>query len=436
MKGYKGLIPIALAACLVLSVYMLVSSRMTSVNEYNNYLKEARRNAELQIEVDAMYNYEMALAIENTMDIRLEVGEFLLSLGEEQSAIEWGEIMIEEFPNSSDAYEYLLSRYKGCNDFHRCYALYDTIKKRELSTKSIEKIMSDIQYVFYLGEAYDEVGTYSQGYCAARLEDRWGLVDEQGFSATPFVYDEIGPFFDGLAPVYSKKGERFYIDNQGNKKMAVLVDGNVENLTSVLDNVFSVFDGSVWNIYNKEFKKLGGGYTDVSLMANGVIGVQENSQWTVLDMNFKKVNGKSYIDLVQDDRGVIYRNGVMFVYEDNGYYMVNLDGKKITNEKFLNAKLFLDDTYAAVQTDYGWTFVDNTGKMVFKNLYFDEARSFSNGFAAVQKFGQWGYIDLNGEVVIDYQFRDALDFNASGCAFVQYEDIWEMLRLYSKNYDT
>ena len=435
MKGYKVLVPLGLAVCLALSVYMLFSTRMETAKEYDNCLKDARYYAELNIGVDALKNYNKALDINPTVDIYLEVGNFLLKVKDQQAAVAWGEKMVEKFPDDASAYEYLLSRYRENNDFHRCYALYNTIVKREVSTQAIETIMNDIRYVFYLGEAYDEVSVYSHGYCAVRYEEKWGLVNETGRRVTPFEFKEIGPFFDDLAPVCSQAGERFFIDNKGNKKFVAQVDGKVEKLTSVVDNVFAVYDGTVWNFYTREFEKLGGGYSDISLMANGVVGVKQNSQWTVLNHRLESTTGKSYVDLVQDDRGIIYRNGIMFVNQDGGYYMVDINGQTITNEKFLNAKLFMDNTYAAVETANGWTFVDATGKKVFENLYFDDARSFVNGFAAVQKFGKWGYIDMNGEVVIDYQFREVRDFNTRGCAFVQYEDIWEMLMLYSKNYD-
>ena len=49
---------------------------------------------------------------------------------------------------------------------------------------------------------------------------------------------------------------------------------------------------------------------------------------------------------------------------------------------------------------------------------------------------QWGVIDINGNIAIDCQFKEARDFNASGCAFVKNEDIWQLVRLYSKNYES
>lgn len=436
MKGYKTLVPIALVICMVLSFYMLITTRTTTLKEYNTYLSEARNYAKQGIAVDALENYAKALAIKNTVDINIEVGNFYVEMEDVVGAIGWGEKMVETFTKSPEAYEFLLKRYRESNDFNRCYALYDTIVKREIESKGITEIMNGIKYVYYYGEAYDDVGVFSEGYCAVKYEGKWGLANEVGEKTAPIMFKSVGPYIDGLAPVSTEDGDIYFVDNQGNKKMTIQIEGKITDLKSIVGDTYAVNNGTAWSFYNKKYEKLSSDYSNTSLLANTVVAVEQDSQWVILNDKFEKINDKKYIEVVQDDRGIIYRNGAIFVNQDSSYSMIDVSGKKITETKFLDAKLFLDTTYAAVKVDKGWTFIDAKGEFVFKDLYFEDANSFTNGFAAVKKDGQWGYIDLDGNVAIDFQFKEAKDFNASGCAFVKNEDIWQLVRLYSKNYES
>jgi len=436
MKGYKKLVPIALVACLLLSFYMLYDTRTSNIKEYNQYLNEARNYAEQGIAVDALENYAKALGVKNTLELNIEVGNFYVELDEIVSAIGWGEQMIEAYPNSPEAYEFLLARYREVNDFNRCYALYDTISKRNISSKEISKIMKDIKYVYYFGEAFDNVDVYSEGYCAVEYEGKWGLVDEEGNRTAGFLFKTIGPYIDGLAPVTTEEGDAYFIDQSGNKKMVVKTKDKITELKSAVGEVFAAKIDDKWTFFNKKNEKLSGSYNNVSLLANTVAAVEHAGSWSIVGEDFKAVSKDKYADVVADDRGIIYRNEVIFVNKGGSYIMVDNTGKQISDKTFEDAATFLDTTYAAVKGDKGWYFIDSKGKAVFKDTYYEEAKSFSNGFAAVKKDGNWGFIDIDGNVAIDFQFEDVKNFNTKGCVFVKNENIWQLLRLYMHNYES
>lgn len=436
MKGYKFLMPIAMIACILLSAYMLYSTRITKINEYNDYLSKARNFASQGIAVDAVENYSKALELNNSIDIQVEVGDFFVKMEDIYSAIGWGEKMVEQFPNDAKSYEFLLARYRANNDYNRCYTLYNTILKREIVSDNIETIMNGIKYVFYYGEAYDNVKVFCNGYCPVQYEGKWGYAAENGERVVSHKFLEAGSFINDIAPVVSESEEAFFIDNQGNKKVVVQNVDNIKQLTSLAGGCFAAYDGTQWTFYNKEYKELSTGYTNVSLMQNSVVAVEKDGYWYLLNDSFEKVNSSKYADIVQDEIGIVCRNDRLFVNEDGSYYLIDKSGNKISNTKYEAAHLFNDDTYAAVRTDKGWTFIDVNGKEAFKNTYFDDARSFSNGYAAVKKNGKWGFINAEGKTVIECQFEDAKEFNASGCAFVKTEDIWRMILLYSHNYES
>lgn len=435
MKGYKKLVPIALILCMFGSFYMLYSARAEKANIYKNYLKNARTCAEQGITIDAVKNYAEALAIKDTLEIRLEVGEFYLKMKDTASAVGWGEQMKDTYPNEAEGYEFLFDIYKKSADYNRCYALAEEATKRGVQSKKISEEMKKIEYVYYLTTEFEEVGVYSNGLCAVKSNGKWGFVNEVGRKTVPYRFETVGSFSNEMAPVKTFEGEYYFIDNAGNKKMVVKNVKNITELGSISSNVFPVKNGEVWNFYTIESKKLKDSYDAVSIMGNQIAAVEKENKWTLINQEGKKVTDTKYSDVIQDEKGVVYRNGVLFVNMDGSYYLIDKDGKKISKEKYEDAKLFIDDTYAAVKQNKKWHFIDAKGKNVFPKLSFEDARSFSNGYAAVKQNGRWGFIDLKGNLVIEDTFEDAKDFNGNGCVFVKQENIWQLLKLYSKNYE-
>lgn len=435
MKGYKTLVPIGLVVCLLLSYYMLFTARTETKNKYELYLETARDFAEQGVVVDALENYAQALAIDDNIDLNLEVGNLYVQANDKNSAIGWGEQMVDEYPNEPKAYEFLLTRYRENNDFNRCYSLYKKITKKEISSEEITRIMDEIKYVFYYGDAYDDVGTFSKGYCAVMKEGKWGLADQLGKKVVPTKFAYVGPFENEISPVQADDGEYYFIDNQGNKKMILKIEGTIAGLKSKIGDFYPVFNGKTWAFYNEKYEKVSADYTNCSLLANGIAAVENDGQWTLVNDKFEKISESKYLQVIQDDKGVAFRNNVAFVNQGSGYFMVDSTGVQKSESLFIDAKAFLDDTYAAVKTDKGWTYVNASGEFVFEDIYFEDAHSFSCGFAAVMKDGQWGFIDKEGKIVIDCQFSDVKDFNSSGCVFVKTEEIWQMLKLYSENYN-
>ena len=435
MKRYKLIVPFALAVILFLSYYMLYDTRTQVKREYEQCLEQARELAEQGIAVDAVQNYSQALELRDTFDVNLEVGNFFLKVEDKASAINWGEQMIEKYPENAGAYEFLLGVHKGNSDFDNCFALYDTVQKREIVTPEIESIMEDIRYVYYFEEEFDEVSVFSNGLCPVQTEGKWGMVNEKGKRVVPYKYESIGAYMSDVAPVKTFEGECYFIDGEGNKKIVVQGVDNVQELSPMLNDVFAIYDGATWTYYNSKYEKISEGYDSVSVTGNLVAAVENKGNYKIVDNAIQFLGEQSYLDVVSDEKGIVYRNEALFVNINGSYFMIDKEGNKITNDEYINAKLFNDNTYAAVEGKKGWYFIDNTGKEVFKDKYFQDARSFSNGYAAVKLDGRWGFIDLEGNQVIDCVFEDAKDFTASGSVFVKFEEVWQLLKLYSQNYD-
>lgn len=435
MKNHKLLVPIVLVMMLFLSYYTLYSSRTEIVREYEQYLSAARNYADQGIAVDAIQNYVSALAVKDSFEVNLEVGEFYARIGDVNAAITWGEALIVKYPETAKGYEFLLNLYKNNTQYEQCFKLYSTIQKRNIVSKNITKMLREIKYYYYLDQDFEDVTVYSNGYCAVQTGGKWGFANEKGSKVIPCQFMAVGPFLGDVAPVKTMEGETYFIDKEGNKKLVPQGIDNIVELSAMYDGKFSVYDGRHWTYYSGDYKKISEAYDSTTIIANGVAAVGENGYFHLIDTENKKINDKKYVDVVVDEKGVVYRNGVLFVKTENTYYMIDIEGNRIGKEEFKNAKLFGDETYAAVEGEKGWYFIDNTGKQVFKDKYFQDARSFVNGYAAVKQDGYWGFIDMEGNIVIECTFDDAKDFNGSGSVLIKQEDAWRLLKLYSGNYD-
>ena len=432
MKKYKFLIPILLVFLFLISVYVSFDNKVTDAREYNKYLEDAHSFRKQDIQVDALENYMHALEKKPSIELNIEIGNYYHTIGKENEAIECGEHIISKYPKNVEGYEYLIDLYMAKCDYVACFGLADTMTARKLSSKKIDGILEEIAYKFECVCDYSDVGAFSNGLCPVNVENKWGYVDSWGKQVIPVEFVSAGYHSDGLAPVIDAKGNVFYIDSEGNKKKVILNIKPVKELGYIENGIFSLFNGETWGFYNNDEELLCGGYSNVSAMSDGVAAVEKSQKWMIIDASGKNVSGKSYDGVVMDEKRIVCRNGRIFVYEDDACNMIDRTGKVI-GKKYEDARLFNDDTYAAVKINGKWGFIDNNGNLKIEPKY-EDARSFSFGLAAVKYKGKWGFINSKDEAVIDFQFDESKDFNSRGNVFIKKEEKWNLLRLIKYNH--
>ncbi len=433
MKNYRYLIPLALIAVFVLSIYMKYDSNQSKNQEYEAYLKEARDDRELEIYVDAEAEYQQALEIRPSLALSLELGEMYLEAGADRETEDWGETMIEQYPEEADAYIYLMDFYLGKQEYDSFFTLYEESKDREVSSGHIDEVYEKNRYQYYFLNEYLETGVFSGGYCPVKSEKLWGYISESGAKATPYVFQEAGAFSGGLAPVVDHDGETYYIDESGNKKEVVRNVERIRNLGMTRNGICLLYDGSSWGYYTLDGELLFGDYEEASSLGNGVAAVKKDGKWSLINEEGKELTEERFDGVITDERNIVYRNERLFVQKGQNYYLVDSSGKQITDQAYEDARLFQGDGYAAVKVNGLWGFIDTEGKMIIDPVY-EDAGSFSNGLAAVQYANRWGYIDLENQMVIPNQFEGAKEFTGRGSAFVQQNGVWELLLLYSYNH--
>jgi len=434
MKNYRSLVPIVMVVLMLVSWYLLVNDAVKIERAYNNYLSEARKYAEDGITKYAIENYELALEIKDTPEVYVEVAEYYKTQEKDAEYLSWCENFFEEHPTQAEAYDCVLDAYLKNKDYEACYDILETADKRNISSKQIKKIASDIMYVYKLDfNTFEDVEIYSNNYCPVKSKGVWGFVDRYGNQRIACKYLEVGAYTQtNFVSVVNADKEAYFIDKTGSKVMVskkkyesfgLLVDGKIA--AKKADGKYTYVD--------QDFNVLFGEYDYASTINNNVAAVKKGDMWHLINENGKDITNEKYADVKVDEKQIAYRNNRLFVSTSaNKYIMISDSGKQIGNLKFEDARIFAGEEPAAVKIDGRWCFVDSDGKRISDKEY-DDARSFSNGLAAVCIDGKWGFVDLNEKIVIEPEFFDAKDFNEKGSCFVKTGDKWQLLKLYRLN---
>ena len=424
---YRVLIPPVLVVLFVISIFSTMKNNTATEKQYEDYINQARDSAGYEIYVDAEADYNAALGMKKSVDIYKELLDVYIADNKDSEARRTAEKIVDEFPYDGRAYAISAGVYKYYEKYPEIYSLYKKYKKQNLYDEDMEKIFEDVAWLCKIGNQFYDVGTYSNGLCAASYsEDLWGYVDTNGESEIEDKYKYAGPFIGDIAPVETVNGIWYFIDMEGNKKKVLNKIENVKQIGYVGDAI-PVFNGETWAYYTNSQKLICDGYDEAMTMANGYAAVKKGELWQLIDGDGKAVTDLIYTDIVVDDKGISYRD-CYFAQKDGKYHMYDIDGNVIGSDAYDDAKIFNPgEDLAAVSIDGKWGFIDATGKRIIEPQY-DDARSFSNGVAAVKSGNKWGFINESGEMVIKPTFSDAKDFNDSGKVKVKDSGTWQLLK--------
>ena len=434
MKKYRVLLPVVMVVVMVASWYMLVSNTAKVEAQYNEYLSAARGYAENGITKYAIENYLLALDIKSSPEIYKEVADYYKSQNKTDDYIDWCEDFLENYPKEVMAYECLIEAYANGSDYKACYDLIYTAQKRNLKSDFINKISDEIKYVYKLDfSTYDEIGVYSNNFCAVNNNGLWGFVDRYGELRVSTVYTSTGAYTQSaFASVVNQKGEAYFIDKSGSKVL-VSKDSYASFGLLVNNTIAAKKTDNRYTYLNDKFEVLFGDYDYASTMNNSRAAVVKDGKWYVINEKGNNINSQSYLDVILDEKEIAYRNDRIFVSQEEGTYIL-VDGacKQIGTLVFEDAIPFMSEQYAAVKIDGKWMFIGKDGKLISDKTY-EGAKSFSNGLAAVCIDGMWGFVDESENIVITPKFQDASYFNEKGSCFVKQNDKWQLLKLYRLN---
>jgi WG containing repeat len=247
-------------------------------------------------------------------------------------------------------------------------------------------------------------GTLSDGLCAVERwigpAPRWGFVDRESRVVIEPAYESAMPFAEGRAAVVkSGVGHKYlFMDVTGAASTSphyVDVSGFSEGLASVVfgsdhsvpeqcrrRKAYITRDGSV--AFSHEYQK-------ASAFHCGRAWVAQGDALGCIDKEGYEVIPARYSDALP------FQRGRTFARTREGWEVIGLDGSRVGSQQFQDVDFrSWDHGPVPVSIDGRWGYVDIDGRAVTEPRYV-EAVVFMNGLARVVEGDQYGYIDESGQ---------------------------------------
>lgn len=246
---------------------------------------------------------------------------------------------------------------------------------------------------------YDEIGFFSEGLAAARLDEKYGFISKSNESVIPFNYDGVYDFESNRALI-EKDDKMGMIDRIG----SYILHPIYEDIGSLNENKFFFLKDSLY------------GYMDI----NGKIIIQEK-----FEEAFSFENGVAKV-FINDKQAIINSNGdylfpplfnrvkkfsdsLYLVKEDNLWGIAKPNGNLILPCSYDNIGE-LKNNRAFITSNQKIGFIDKSGKVIISLKYnapynYQEVCNFHLGLATVLKNGKYGMIDTLGNIKIKFTYK-------------------------------
>ncbi|MBQ7432168.1 MAG: WG repeat-containing protein [Lachnospiraceae bacterium] len=404
-----------------------ISSGVQKNNTYNQYITNARVQAEKEIPYMAVQNYKAAFQLrqdeENIYQEYLEQTKLLEDGSYKAALLAYPDL----FPQSPEAYERVCDYYYETQDYKK--VIETALKSREngAATDRIGEYYMECAFMYrYIKAGLEEASSFLGGYARVKVDGLYGFIDTNGSYLLAPLYEEAGFFLSNSTSVY-KDAEWYMVNMQGYK--IAKPDRKVEWLSFLSNNWILVKnDGKYGYVNSGMIIPDDLPYEDATIFKNGVAAVSQGGKWALIDSSLQPITEFVYDDIVRDEYNTCINSGVVFAQKDGSYYMLDANGKLISESGFEDVKPFAENGPAAVCVEGKWGFADTQGNMVIEPQY-EDADSFQTGLAEVCVDEKWGYINTANTIVVEPQFDAAKPFSSSGIAAVQEDDTWSYIKL-------
>jgi len=182
--------------------------------------------------------------------------------------------------------------------------------------------------------------------------NRFGLIDNVGNKITENIYDEIGEFNNGIAPI--KVNNKFgYINRNGEEIVEPIFDKGLP----IYKNLAIVLENGKWGVINVNGNRVcESKYDTIFPFSCNHALVRKEDKFGFLNMK------GDIIKLLFYDGGARFNNGRAKVYQDNKYFFIDTLGNKINDFEFIDARSF-SNGIARVKLDGKVYFLDTLNEL-------------------------------------------------------------------------
>ncbi len=190
------------------------------------------------------------------------------------------------------------------------------------------------------------------GLVKVKLDDGYGIMDENGKVITTQTFDSINDYENGVAVVYSNQ---------------------------------------TCGLINEKGKLIAEDYQKIDIINSQFAKVKKDDKY-----GYIYLDGKKYLDCNFDELGIVGENGLVAAKQDGQWGYVNKGGKFVIEPSFSKAEPFKANGYAVVSKNGSVGLIDDKGQVKIDIEYKGVKNYNANGIAAVKIDRYWKFIDKDG----------------------------------------
>lgn len=337
------------------------------------------------------------------------------------------QLMIKTFPDNAAGYEKTMAYYVETDDTNGIFSFWHSLPEDMKANEALSDAYGNVAYAYSYSGTFSYAEPILNGFGVVATDGYYGYVNGSGSQAMECAYQDAKPLFDGGLVAVCQDNEWILVDAQGYRIRAS--HDAIEDLDSPsggfcrarVNGREGYYDANLENPQHFE-------YEAATSFLNGVAAVKQSDGWVLINDAFEPIVDQRFEDVIVDFSNVCSRKGFIFAKTGGSYQLFDLEGNRIGDETFDNAKLFYSDR-AAVQQDGKWGFVDTSGQLIIPCSY-DDAESFNGGLAPVMQNDVWGFIDEEEQMVVAPEFGSASIVCGDGCSAVLAGETMRYIKFY------
>ncbi|MCM1467076.1 MAG: WG repeat-containing protein [Alistipes sp.] len=421
MNGKKLTVVFALIILLVAGWGLTVKkiSGVEEIKKQSELAAEADVFFEKKLYVRAIPLYEEAAGYttQYTADIQEKLLSAYVEYKDEQSYAKLVERRVKEGTASEE--EYLNAAKIYLESSSKTQAAMELLQKgiEKYNSQELIDYYESIRYLYSIRSTGYQIikPTDSNEVMPAYDGEHWGYVNKSGGAVLDFIYDDVTVFSSTSHAVV--RLDDVYYNVLGNGDHYGVDDGTVyakmENVSGVYGTRIIGKRNGTYSYFNYDFEPIAEAhqYDEITINNNGCAAVKKGDKWGIISDS-----GSVIVDFILDDvavnsLGSAFAGNRAMVKENGSWYMINNEGKHVTEDTYAAVKAPEGNGYIAVANRDGkWGYIDKNGNQMIDFQYWD-AKSFSEYLGAVQVANNWGYISRRNELVIPDYFEEAEPFH-------------------------
>ena len=403
---------------------------------FENHMTAAQAYEEKKIYIDAVSEYEMALAMQpKNYELAVKIKDLYKELGDVEKYLAACERVMNMDPTNPEMHHVLINYYWDKSEYNTAYGYLrnaqnylpdDEEVKTKIKTLKGKYTTMSATFDEFKGWCYTEEN--NAGSAVILINGKCGILNEDN---TPFLncnYEGLSPFMGGVFPI-KIDDEYYYADSGHNRR--IVPDEPAEYLGPFNNGLAVTKVNGLYGYIDMTGKSYHIQFEDAGSFSNGVAPVKMDGKWYLTDSSFNAVKGLAFEDILMDEYGFCSVYGVFFGKMDGKYHLYDVEGNNLSAAHcngFEDAKLFVSDQPAAVKIDGKWGFISKNGEIIIEPKY-EDADSFNFSYAPFMKDGKWGCIGPNEEVWIDPTFDHMTAFARNGLALIERNGTKQFIRL-------